>query len=137
MSLAQYYFLPDVRQGLAARISGCGPQRAQVPIELEVKALELDTGTEVLGDIPPQVKAIVERAMAKEPGHRWPSAAALASVARQAKQALSQQARAGGGHPGPVSGGPVSGAPASPAGPRARSAVARIRLRIIFQQSPV
>ncbi|WP_410810548.1 protein kinase domain-containing protein [Micromonospora sp. 067-2] len=62
-------------------------------------------------DIPPQVRALVERALAKDPAARWPSAAALAGVARQLKAALSQQARAG-GQPGPV-----SGAPSSPAAP--------------------
>ncbi|MEH1164809.1 protein kinase [Micromonospora sp. CPCC 205539] len=63
-------------------------------------------------DIPPQVRAVVERALAKDPAARWPSAAALAGVARQLKAALSQQARSGGGQPGPV-----SGVPASPAAP--------------------
>ncbi|WP_328422153.1 protein kinase [Micromonospora sp. NBC_00389] len=62
-------------------------------------------------DIPPQVRSVVERALAKDPAARWPSAAALAGVARQLKASLSQQARAG-GHPGPV-----SGAPSSPAAP--------------------
>ncbi|MCO1596414.1 protein kinase [Micromonospora sp. RHAY321] len=62
-------------------------------------------------DIPPQVRAVVERALAKDPAARWPSAAALAGVARQLKAALSQQARAGG------QSGPISGVPSSPAAP--------------------
>lgn len=103
-------------------LAGRRPFEGDNPLEIAMRHVR-DTPRPLPGDIPPQVKAIVERAMAKEPGHRWPSAAALASVARQAKQALSQQARAGGGHPGPVSGGPVSGAPASPAGPMARAQV--------------
>ncbi|MFY1685920.1 protein kinase domain-containing protein [Micromonospora sp. WMMD730] len=103
-------------------LAGRRPFEGDNPLEIAMKHVR-DTPRPLPGDIPPQVKAIVDRAMAKEPGHRWPSAAALASVARQAKQALSQQARAGGGHPGPVSGGPVSGAPASPAGPMARAQV--------------
>ncbi|QDY11367.1 serine/threonine protein kinase [Micromonospora sp. HM134] len=103
-------------------LAGRRPFEGDNPLEIAMKHVR-DTPRPLPGDIPPPVKAIVERAMAKEPGHRWPSAAALASVARQAKQALSQQARAGGGHPGPVSGGPVSGAPASPAGPMARAQV--------------
>ncbi|KKK06259.1 serine/threonine protein kinase, partial [Micromonospora sp. HK10] len=65
-------------------------------------------------DIPPHVRVIVERAMAKDPAARWPSAAALASVARQTKLALSQQARGGR---------PISGVPASPAAPTARAQV--------------
>ncbi|WP_329019617.1 protein kinase [Micromonospora rifamycinica] len=113
-------------------LAGRRPFEGDNPLEIAMKHVR-DTPRALPGDIPPQVKAIVERAMAKEPGHRWPSAAALAAIARQAKQVLSQQARAGGGHPGPVSGGPVSGgpvsggpvsgAPASPAGPMARAQV--------------
>ncbi|MBW4704018.1 MULTISPECIES: serine/threonine-protein kinase [unclassified Micromonospora] len=114
-------------------LAGRRPFEGDNPLEIAMRHVR-DTPRALPGDIPPQVKAIVERAMAKEPGHRWPSAAALAAVARQAKQVLSQQARAGGGHPGPVSGGPVSGgpvsggpvsgaAPASPAGPMARAQV--------------
>ncbi|MFI9640301.1 protein kinase [Micromonospora sp. NPDC051925] len=103
-------------------LAGRRPFEGDNPLEIAMKHVR-DAPRALPGDIPPQVKAIVERAMAKEPAHRWPSAAALASVARQAKLVLSQQARAGGGHPGPVSGGPVSGAPASPAGPMARAQV--------------
>lgn len=69
------------------------------------------------GDIPPPVRAIVERAMAKDPTARWPSAAALAGVARQAKLALGQQSRTA-GHLGQI-----SAAPASPAAPQARAQV--------------
>ncbi|RKN46406.1 serine/threonine-protein kinase [Micromonospora endolithica] len=68
-------------------------------------------------DIPPQVRAVVERALAKDPAARWPSAAALAGVARQLKAQLSQQARSAG------NAGPVSPAPASPAAPPGRAQV--------------
>jgi hypothetical protein len=34
-------------------------------------------------DIPPSVRAVVERAMAKDPAQRWPSASAFALVARR------------------------------------------------------
>ncbi|MFJ6196842.1 protein kinase [Micromonospora sp. NPDC092111] len=97
-------------------LAGRRPFEGDNPLEIAMKHVR-DAPRALPGDIPPQVKAIVERAMAKEPGHRWPSAAALATVARQAKLALSQQARTG-GHPGPV-----SGAPASPAAPMARAQV--------------
>jgi serine/threonine protein kinase len=39
-------------------------------------------------DIPAPVRAIVDRCMAKDPQARWPSAAALAAVARQAARTL-------------------------------------------------
>ncbi|GIH13269.1 hypothetical protein Raf01_14410 [Rugosimonospora africana] len=55
-------------------------------------------------DTPPNVRAIVERSMAKEPTARYPSAAALGQVARRASAGL-----AGGGGPGVgPAGAPVS-----------------------------
>jgi serine/threonine-protein kinase len=55
-------------------------------------------------DTPPNVRAIVERAMAKDPSARYPSAAALGQVARRAAAGL-----AGGGGPGVgPAGAPVS-----------------------------
>ena len=62
-------------------------------------------------DIPPPVRAIVERAMAKDPAARWPSAAALAAVARQAAP------RAGRGRrqPRPVAAGAAAPGRARPA----------------------
>ena len=102
-------------------LAGRRPFEGDNPLEIAMRHVR-DTPRPLPGGHPAAGRAIVERAMAKEPGHRWPSAAALAAVARQAKQALAQQARAGGGHPGPVSGGPVSGGPVSgaPASPPAR-----------------
>ncbi|MBQ0895553.1 protein kinase [Micromonospora sp. U56] len=97
-------------------LAGRRPFDGDNPLEIAMKHVQ-ETPRPLPGDIPPQVRAIVERALAKEPAARWSSAAALASVARQAKLALSQQARAG-GHAGPV-----SGAPASPAAPVARAQV--------------
>ena len=47
-------------------------------------------------DIPPNVCAIVERAMAKDPAARWPTAAAFAAVARRAAAELAAAARASG-----------------------------------------
>ncbi|MCI4063504.1 protein kinase [Micromonospora sp. R77] len=96
-------------------LAGRRPFEGDNPLEIAMKHVR-DTPRPLPGDIPPQVKAIVERALAKDPAARWPSAAALAGVARQAKAALSQQARAG--HSGPI-----SGVPASPAAPSARAQV--------------
>ncbi|RQX02420.1 serine/threonine-protein kinase, partial [Micromonospora globispora] len=97
-------------------LAGRRPFEGDNPLEIAMKHVR-ETPRPLPSDIPPQVKAIVERALAKDPAARWPSAAALASVARQAKVALSQQARAG-VHPGPI-----SGVPASPAAPSARAQV--------------
>ncbi|WP_047892892.1 serine/threonine-protein kinase [Micromonospora sp. RV43] len=88
-------------------LAGRRPFEGDNPLEIAMKHVR-DTPRALPADIPPQVRAIVERAMAKDPAARWPSAAALASIARQAKLALSQAAR---------SGHPISGVPASPAAP--------------------
>ncbi|MEU3454887.1 protein kinase [Micromonospora sp. NPDC006766] len=98
-------------------LAGRRPFEGDNPLEIAMKHVT-EAPRSLPSDIPPPVKAIVERAMAKDPGARWPSAAALASVARQAKLALSQQAR--GGQPRPISGAPSS--PASPAAPVAARA---------------
>ncbi|MEH0952169.1 serine/threonine-protein kinase, partial [Micromonospora sp. CPCC 205554] len=94
-------------------LAGRRPFEGDNPLEIAMKHVR-DAPRALPADIPPQVRAIVERAMAKDPAARWPSAAALASIARQAKLALSQAARAG--HP-------ISGVPASPAAPVARAQV--------------
>ncbi|MFI5834466.1 serine/threonine-protein kinase [Micromonospora sp. NPDC051300] len=94
-------------------LAGRRPFEGENPLEIAMKHVR-DNPRALPGDIPPQVRAIVERAMAKDPAARWPSAAALAIVARQAKLALSQQARGGR---------PISGVPASPAAPSARAQV--------------
>ncbi|MDZ5444255.1 protein kinase [Micromonospora sp. 4G57] len=97
-------------------LAGRRPFEGDNPLEIAMKHVQ-EPPRPLPNDIPPQVKAIVERALAKDPAARWPSAAALAGVARQAKLALSQQARTG-AHPGPI-----SGVPASPAAPSARAQV--------------
>ncbi|GAB3949398.1 hypothetical protein GCM10027614_48160 [Micromonospora vulcania] len=92
-------------------LAGRRPFEGDNPLDIAMRHVR-ETPRPLPSDIPPQVRALVERALAKDPAARWPSAAALAGVARQLKAALSQQARAGGGHPGPI-----SAAPASPAAP--------------------
>ncbi|WBB65692.1 serine/threonine-protein kinase [Micromonospora sp. WMMD812] len=91
-------------------LAGRRPFEGDNPLEIAMRHVQ-ETPRPLPADIPPQVRAVVERAMAKDPAARWPSAAALAGVARQIKVALSQQARAGG------QARPISGAPASPAAP--------------------
>ncbi|MGC5018751.1 serine/threonine-protein kinase [Micromonospora sp. DT47] len=97
-------------------LAGRRPFEGDNPLEIAMKHVQ-ETPRPLPGDIPPAVKAIVERALAKDPAARWSSAAALASVARQAKLALSQQARTGG------QARPISAAPASPAPSVARAQV--------------
>ncbi|WP_229398996.1 serine/threonine-protein kinase [Micromonospora okii] len=97
-------------------LAGRRPFEGDNPLEIAMKHVR-DAPRPLPADIPPQVRAIVERAMAKDPAARWPSAAALAGVARQAKLSLGQQSR-GGGHLGQV-----SAAPASPPTRQARAQV--------------
>jgi serine/threonine-protein kinase len=108
-------------------LSGHRPFDGATPLEIAMKHVR-DTPRPLPGDIPPAVRAIVDRALAKDPGARWPTAAAMASVARQAASSLtttSQQPVANGAAPtmlnrpqsgGPVSNRPNSGAPSGPPG---------------------
>jgi eukaryotic-like serine/threonine-protein kinase len=68
-------------------LSGHRPFDGDTPIEIAMKHVR-ESPRPLPADIPPAVRAIVERAMAKEPGARWPSAATLAAVARQAAATL-------------------------------------------------
>lgn len=103
-------------------LSGRRPFEGDNPLDIALRHVR-DTPRALPADIPSQVRAVVERAMAKDPADRWPSAAALAGVTRQLKAQLSQAARSVGqaspvsAVPGRVS--PVSAAPASPAPGRA------------------
>src|SRR4051812_34572008 len=104
-------------------LSGHRPFDGSTPIEIAMKHVR-ETPRPLPADIPPSVRAIVDRALAKDPGARWPTAAAMATVARQAAAALSHTAaqpvappvRAAGpiSPGGPGSGGPGSGGPGSP-----------------------
>jgi serine/threonine-protein kinase len=99
-------------------LSGHRPFDGATPIEIAMKHVR-DTPRPLPGDIPPPVRAIVERALAKDPKARWPSASAMAAVARQAAASLTaaahQQPVASRSAPvgRPQSAPPVSGAPAS------------------------
>jgi eukaryotic-like serine/threonine-protein kinase len=68
-------------------LSGHRPFDGATPIEIAMKHVR-DTPRPLPADIPPAVRSIVERAMAKDPAARWPTAAAMAGVARQAASSL-------------------------------------------------
>ncbi|WP_018217833.1 serine/threonine-protein kinase [Salinispora vitiensis] len=94
-------------------LSGRRPFAGDNPLEIALQHVR-DTPRELPADIPPQVRAVVERAMAKDPADRWPSAAALAGVARKLKAQLSQAARAA-GQASPVSAVPGRASAPAPA----------------------
>jgi serine/threonine-protein kinase len=116
-------------------LSGHRPFDGATPIEIAMKHVR-DTPRPLPADIPPAVRAIVDRALAKDPATRWPTAAAMAAVARQAASSLTtqmQQPVANGAvsvtnrpqssapvSSRPYSGAPTSGAPGYPAGGQAR-----------------
>jgi eukaryotic-like serine/threonine-protein kinase len=112
-------------------LSGHRPFDGATPIEIAMKHVR-ETPRPLPADIPPAVRAIVDRALAKDPASRWPTAAALAVVARQVASSLttSVQQPLGNGSPvlpqsggpagnrpqasGPVSSRPASGPPSHP-----------------------
>jgi serine/threonine-protein kinase len=82
-------------------LSGHRPFDGSTPIEIAMKHVR-DTPRPLPGDIPPNVRAIVDRALAKDPAARWPTAAAMANVARQAAAALANtSAQPASPHPAP------------------------------------
>jgi serine/threonine-protein kinase len=64
-------------------LAGRRPFEGENPLEIAMRHVR-ETPPPLPPDIPPQVRAIVERAMAKDPGARWATAAAFAQVARRA-----------------------------------------------------
>ncbi|MFK3982654.1 serine/threonine-protein kinase [Micromonospora sp. NPDC050397] len=123
-------------------LSGRRPFEGENPLDIAMQHVR-DTPRPLPADIPPAVRAIVERSLAKDPAARWPTAAALAAVARQAatpappmrpsvNPASVPPARPGGhpaqpgpgqpgwpgGHPGSMPpGSPVTGPTSGPPGP--------------------
>ncbi len=91
-------------------LAGRRPFEGDNPLDIAMRHVR-ETPRPLPSDIPPQVCALVERAMAKDPKDRWPSAAVLAGAARQLKAALSRQARGGAGQAAPISAAPASPAP--------------------------
>jgi serine/threonine protein kinase len=124
-------------------LSGHRPFDGATPIEIAMKHVR-ETPRPLPSDIPPAVRAIVDRALAKDPAARWPTAAAMAAVARQAASSLTTAAqpvngsapvisRPAGSGPAmtrpqsggplsnrPLSGAPISGATGHPASGQAR-----------------
>jgi hypothetical protein len=81
-------------------LAGRRPFEGDNPLEIAMRHVR-ENPPPLPPDIPPQVRAIVERAMAKDPVARWPSAAAFATIARRAAGELA----AAGARPGsPASG---------------------------------
>jgi hypothetical protein len=105
-------------------LSGHRPFEGDNPLEIAMRHVR-DTPPPLPSDIPPAVRQIVERAMAKDPAARWPSAAALAQVARRASAQLAAAGAATGmgtgrlstpaAAPAAGSGRPTSAPPAAPA----------------------
>ena len=93
-------------------LSGHRPFDGSTPIEIAMKHVR-ETPRPLPGDIPPSVRAIVDRALAKDPAARWPSASAMAAVARQAAASLAHTAHQPAGQPARAAG------PVSPAAARA------------------
>jgi eukaryotic-like serine/threonine-protein kinase len=104
-------------------LAGKRPFEGENPLEIAMRHVR-DAPPPLPGDTPPVVRQIVERAMAKDPAARYPSAAAMAQVARRAAGSLTATGVAvpgiapasptSGGPSGPISGPPVSGSPVSP-----------------------
>jgi eukaryotic-like serine/threonine-protein kinase len=109
-------------------LSGRRPFEGDNPLEIAMRHVR-DVPPPLPPDTPPAVRQIVERAMAKDPSGRFPSAAAMGQVSRHAANALGTpgvgpEPTSGGasgpisGPPGrPYSGAPVSGSPVSPGTP--------------------
>ncbi|BBH65496.1 hypothetical protein ACTI_21810 [Actinoplanes sp. OR16] len=103
-------------------LSGHRPFDGATPIEIAMKHVR-ETPRPLPGDIPPAVRAIVDRAMDKDPSSRWPSAAAMASVARQAAASLTTAVQPPISSPPHIA--PSSGAPRPQSGAAARASVPR------------
>ncbi|MPZ25349.1 MAG: protein kinase [Micromonosporaceae bacterium] len=99
-------------------LAGRRPFEGENPLEIAMKHVR-EPPPDLPGDIPPAVRDIVMRALAKDPANRWPSSAALSAVARQAAATLGAGMPASSslpsGPPPSVAGSPV--APVSPVPP--------------------
>ncbi len=64
-------------------LAGQRPFDGESPVTIALKHIR-EAPPPLPYDLPPAVRHVVERALAKDPGSRWPSAAAMAVAARQA-----------------------------------------------------
>jgi serine/threonine-protein kinase len=80
-------------------LAGRRPFEGENPLEIAMRHVR-EAAPPLPPDIPPNVRTIVERAMAKDPKARWPTASAFAAVARRAAAELAAA--------GPRSGVPVT-----------------------------
>ncbi len=86
----QASFLSDIYAlGVVAYqcLSGRRPFEGDNPLEIAMRHVR-ENPAALPPDIPPPVRAIVERAMAKDPSARWPNAAEFATVARRCAASL-------------------------------------------------
>ncbi len=105
-------------------LSGRRPFEGEGPLEIAMRHVR-DVPPPLPPDIPPPVRVVVERSMAKDPAARYPSAAALGQVARRTAASLVTTVLTPGAGgptsgppmPAPISGGPRGAAPVS-GGPR-------------------
>jgi eukaryotic-like serine/threonine-protein kinase len=79
-------------------LAGRRPFEGENPLEIAMRHVR-EAAPPLPPDIPPNVRAIVERAMAKDPKTRWPTAAAFAAVARRAAGELAAAGPRPGGVP--------------------------------------
>src|SRR3954452_25557740 len=88
-------------------LSGRRPFEGDNPLEIAMRHVR-DVPPPLPGDIPPVVRQFVDLAMAKDPGARFPAAAAMGKAARAAASTLTtgRIAPTSGGPSGPVSGPP-------------------------------
>jgi serine/threonine-protein kinase len=89
-------------------LAGRRPFEGEQPLEIAMRHVR-EVPPPLPPDTPPQVRAIVERAMAKDPAARWPTASAFAAVARRAAAELAAAAPPRPGGPPPTA--QVSGQP--------------------------
>ncbi|MFD4656112.1 protein kinase [Kitasatospora sp. NPDC058444] len=81
-------------------LAGRLPYEGETALEVILKHLT-EPVPPLPGDVPAPVRALVERAMAKEPGERWPDAATMAAAVRRALAAAEDAPPTGPARPGP------------------------------------
>ncbi|GAA0732074.1 serine/threonine protein kinase [Dactylosporangium roseum] len=92
-------------------LSGQRPFEGENPLEIAMRHVR-EMPPPLPSDVPASAVQLVERAIAKDPTARWPSAAALAQAARRVSAQLGGGTATGPAVP--LVGPPVSGAPVSP-----------------------